>query len=140
MSIDWRFLAGLAVAIGAATNPVIAEDQTVTGIWSGNMRQIDVKTEKSYPMTVTLSGTSGLSEYPTLSCDGRWNRIGESFGHVIYSETITHGRFDEKLGTGCIDGIVIVQRTGTTLTLGWYITFAGQPSAATAILNATTQK
>ena len=140
MLIDRRILAGLAVAACVAATPALAEDPAITGVWSGSMRQIDVKAEKSYAMTVTLSGTTGVSEYPTLSCGGRWTRIAETLGHVIYSETITHGRFNEKLGTGCIDGIVIVQRKGNTLTLGWYITFAGQPSAATAVLKATTQK
>ena len=140
MFVNRRILAGLAVAACMTVTPSLGEDQTLTGVWSGNMRQIDVKDEKSYPMTVTLSGATGASEYPTLSCGGRWTRIGESLGHVIYSETITHGRFDEKLGTGCIDGIVIVQRSGTSLTLGWYITFAGHPTAATAVLNVITRK
>jgi hypothetical protein len=114
--------------------PARAEDQILTEVWFGTMRQIDVKNEKSYPMTVTLSGATGVSEYSTLSCGGRWTRIGEALGHVIYSETITHGRYDENRGGGCIDGIVIVQRDTDALTLGWYITFSGQPSAATAIL------
>jgi hypothetical protein len=61
-------------------------------------------------------------------------------GHVIYSETITHGRYAESRGGGCIDGIVIVQRDTDAITLGWYITFSGQPSAATAILKPAAQK
>ena len=133
-------LSALAISVGLAMTPALAEDQILTEVWSGTMRQIDVKNEKSYPMNVTLSGATGVSEYSTLSCGGRWTRIGEAFGHVIYSETITHGRYDKKRGGGCIDGIVIVQRDTDALTLGWYITFSGQPSAATAILKPVTQK
>jgi hypothetical protein len=133
-------LAALAVSASLVVNPVLSDDQILTGVWSGNMRQFDEKTEKSYPMTVTLSGATGVSEYPTLSCGGRWTKIGEALGHVIYSETITHGRFDEKRVGGCIDGVVILKRDADALTLGWYITFSGQPSAATAILKPATQK
>lgn len=133
-------LSVLAISIGVAITPALAEDQIITEVWSGDMRQIDVKNEKSYPMTVTLSGATGLSEYSTLSCGGRWTKIGEALGHFIYSETITHGRYDEKRGGGCIDGIVIAQRDKDALTLGWYITFSGQPTAATAILKPAAPK
>lgn len=133
-------LSALAISVALAMTPALAEDQILTEVWSGTMRQIDVKNEKSYPMTVTLSGATGVSEYSTLSCGGRWTRIGEAFDHVIYSETITHGRYDEKRGGGCIDGIVIVQRDTDALTLGWYITFSGQPTAATAFLKPVAQK
>jgi hypothetical protein len=133
-------LSAVAISVGLVITPAHAEDQILTEVWSGTMRQIDAKNEKSYPMTVTLSGTTGISEYSSLSCGGRWTRIGEAFGHVIYSETITHGRYDENRGGGCIDGIVIVQRDTDALTLGWYITFSGQPSAATAILKPAAQK
>jgi hypothetical protein len=119
------FVAG-AVAAHAADAPA-----SVNGAWTGEMRQIDVDRESSYPMLLSLNGAKGTSAYPTLKCSGTLSRIGTTkSGYVIYQETIKN----EPGGT-CIDGIVLVSTDAGKLVLGWYAAFQGAPTLASAVLN-----
>lgn len=120
-------LAGLlASAAVAQAGPV-----SVTGSWSGEMRQVDVSRETHYPMTLVLNGKTGTSSYPQLKCGGTLTKIGETkSGYVIYQETI-----ENEPGATCIDGIVLVTADSGKLILGWYAAFEGSPSLASAVLN-----
>jgi hypothetical protein len=104
--------------------------------WSGQMRQVEVSAEKSYPITLTFKGGKGYSEYPDLKCGGVWTRIG-SVGkqYEIYLEHITHGT-EAKEGTGgCIDGVVTLAVKGDKAVLGWFASVEGDPFLASATLS-----
>ena len=121
-------LAGvIAIAVLA---PAHAGSVAVAGNWSGEMRQIDTENESKYPMTLSLQGNKGTSSYPTLKCGGTWSRISETKdGYAIYKEKI----INEPGGT-CIDGIAIVQPYAGKLMLGWFASFEGAPTLASAVL------
>lgn len=104
--------------------------------WAGQMRQVDVTAEKSYPMTLTFKGGKGYSEYPTLKCGGVWRRIGTlKKQYEIYEEQITHGS-EIKDGTGgCINGVVTLAVKGDKAVLGWFASVDGEPSLASAVLS-----
>jgi hypothetical protein len=128
-----KVLASLSLAVivaSAAASPSMAGGVNVAGMWSGEMRQIDVDQETKYPMLLSLKGNKGTSSYPTLKCSGSWSRIGETKeGFAIYKEKITN-----EPGGSCIDGITIVQPYAGKLTLGWFATFDGAPTVASAVL------
>ena len=107
-------------------------------VWSGQMRQVDVAAEKSYPMTLTFKGGKGYSEYPDLKCGGTWTRIG-SVGkqYEIYQEHITHGTEVKDNAGGCIDGVVTLAVKGDKAVLGWFASVDGAPSMASAALSLT---
>ncbi len=110
---------------------VQAGPASVTGSWSGEMRQVDVSRETHYPMTLTLKGKTGTSSYPELKCAGALTKIGETkSGYVIYQEAIKN-----EPGANCVDGIVLVSADGGKLILGWYAAVDGSPSLASAVLN-----
>ena len=135
----WKLplVAGLACAAlvsGAAVQSVWAKAAQQT--WSGQMRQVETSSEKSYPMTLTFTGGKGYSEYPELKCGGVWTRIG-SVGkqYEIYLEHITHGT-EVKDGTGgCIDGVVTLAVKGDKAVLGWFASVDGDPFLGSATLS-----
>jgi len=127
-----------AVSVCLAVSAVcgLASAKPAQQMWSGQMRQVDVAAEKSYPMTLTFKGGKGYSEYPDLKCGGVWTRIG-SVGkqYEIYLEHITHGT-EVKDGTGgCIDGVVTLAVKGDKAVLGWFASVEGAPSLASATLS-----
>lgn len=104
---------------------------SVNGAWSGEMRQIDEDRETRYPMLLTLNGAKGATTYPTLKCGGTLARLGTSkSGYVIFQETVKNDP-----GGNCIDGVVMVSTDAGKLLLGWYGTFEGAPSLASAVLD-----
>ncbi|MBP6010725.1 MAG: hypothetical protein KBA31_00730 [Alphaproteobacteria bacterium] len=127
----------LAVATAAALACVPsfaagASGVSVIGTWTGEMRQIDPDRESSYPMTLTIApkGGKGTTSYPSLNCKGTLTRITETkSGYAIYQEKISNGP-----DAHCIDGLVLVTADGGKLVLGWFATFEGAPSLASALL------
>jgi hypothetical protein len=81
-------------------------------------------------MTLQLQGAKGTSTYPTLKCGGVWSRIGETKeGYAIYKEKVIN-----EPGADCIDGIAVVHTYAGKLMLGWYGSYEGAPSLASATL------
>jgi len=131
-----EFVAGVSVCLVVAGLSGVASAKPAQQVWSGQMRQVDVSAEKSYPMTLTFKGGKGYSEYPDLKCGGVWTRIG-SVGkqYEIYLEHITHGT-EVKDGTGgCIDGVVTLAVKADKAVLGWFASVEGAPSLASATLS-----
>ena len=126
-----RLFASVVFLAVVAASPAFAGSAGISGNWSGDMRQIDPSEEKSYPMTLTLSGKKGKTSYPTLKCGGTLTRVAEvTGGYTIYKETVAN-----EPGGGCIDGVVIVQPDAGKLVLGWFAGFEGEPSLASAVLS-----
>lgn len=125
----WFTAAGSLVAEAAAAKPARQS-------WVGQMRQVDVSAEKSYPVTLTFKGGKGYSEYPELKCGGVWTRIG-SVGkqYEIYLEHITHGSEVKDGAGGCIDGVVTLAVKGDKAVLGWFASVDGAPYLASATLS-----
>ena len=109
---------------------------TVDGTWYGAMRQVDVKGETTYPMTVVLNGDHGSTDYPKLNCGGELERLTSAAGgYVIYKETITRGAFEAGKPEGCIDGIVTLHADRDEILLGWFAAFDGEPMLASGRLS-----
>lgn len=104
------------------------------GTWYGTMTQYEAGRQTSYPMRVVFDGDAGLTDYPKLKCGGELSRLGETNGYVTYQETITRGAFDEKKGSGCIDGLLTVRLEGDKLYLGWFAAFDNEAIVAAATL------
>lgn len=112
-----------------------------SAVWSGQMRQVDVSSEKSYPMTVQFKGGVGYSDYPELACGGTWKRIGTATGgYTIYHEKITRGADVRADKGGCVNGVIIMSTKGTKAVLGWFASLDGEPMLASATLSQTTSK
>lgn len=125
-----RLFASIAAVAVFAASPAFAASPSLTGNWSGDMRQIDKSQEKTYPMVLGFSGKKVTTSYPSLKCGGTLSKIAESKGvYTIYKETIKN---DE--GGACIDGLVIVQPDNGKLILGWFAAYEGEPTLASAIL------
>ena len=123
-------LVAAAAAFVLSITSALAAGASISGSWSGEMRQIDPTQEIRYPMTLTLAGAKGSSSYPTLNCAGTWSRIGQTKeGYTIFKETVVN-----EPGAGCIDGMVIVYPDAGKLVLGWFAAFEGAPSLASAVL------
>ncbi|MEQ1865470.1 MAG: hypothetical protein ABL996_12585 [Micropepsaceae bacterium] len=124
-----RVLASFA-AIALSTMSAWAGGASVSGNWSGEMRQVDPTRETSYAMTLTITGAKGKSSYPSLNCSGTWARIGETKeGYAIFKETVLN-----EAEASCIDGLAIVRIDAGKLVLGWFASFEGTPSLASAVL------
>jgi hypothetical protein len=104
---------------------------SVNGGWTGEMRQVDADRESRYPMMLSLNGAKGTTAYPTLKCAGTLSRVGTTkSGYVIYQETVKN-----EAGGSCIDGVILVTTDAGKLVLGWYASFQGAPSLASAVLD-----
>jgi hypothetical protein len=122
-------VASLAAMLAGAPF-VQAGPASVDGSWAGEMRQVDVDNETRYPMALTLKGKTGATSYPTLNCSGALTKIADTNGgYAIYQERITN-----QPGATCIDGVVLVTTDAGKLVLGWFATFDGTPTVATAVL------
>jgi hypothetical protein len=120
-----------AAALIVSATGANAGSPSVTGSWTGDMRQVDVSSESHYPMTLTLNGKTGTSSYPQLNCAGTLTKVGQTeSGYVLYQETIKN-----EPGATCIDGLVMVTVDGGKLILGWYAAYQGSPSLASAVLS-----
>lgn len=119
--------------LACAATPASAK--SVSTVWTGTMRQVDVASEKSYPMSVRFEGRKAFSEYPELACGGTWRRIATGpDGYEIYWETISHGAEIKDDNGGCLNGVVVVSRKGNQVVLGWFASVDGSPSLASARL------
>jgi hypothetical protein len=124
-----RILASLTAFVLSATS-ALASGANVSGNWTGEMRQVDPTREASYPMSLTITGAKGKSSYPSLNCSGTWARIGQTKeGYAIFKETAVN-----EPEASCIDGVVIVRVDEGKLVLGWFASFEGTPSLASAVL------
>lgn len=112
-------LCGVAAAGSAGLN----------GSWAGDMRQIEMAAETTYPMTLTIKGKSAVATYPTLNCRGAWSEVARKNGYVIFAETVTN-----EDGANCIDGIVTVKADNGKVILGWFAADAEGPIVAMASL------
>ena len=122
-----------AILIATCCGTAVAGPAGINGSWSGEMRQIEVNAEAKYPMTLTLAGSGGTTNYPTLNCSGSWTKIATRSGYAIYEEKVTNTK-----GATCIDGMVMVKLDSGKLILGWFAAYAGAPSLAAASLEKTT--
>ncbi len=124
-----------ALAMLFSVSAVQAGEPGVNGTWTGSMRQVDVDRESRYPMKLHLSGAKGETDYPELQCGGTLTRVAMAQGgYTIYRETIVRGAFSPEKNSGCIDGLLIVTPKDGKLILGWFSTFEGTPSLASAEL------
>ena len=131
-------LIGLAAAVGIGGGALAKAGEIV---WSGQMRQVDVSSEKTYPMTVRFAGKIGYSDYPELECGGTWKRIGSApGGYAIYLEKITRGADQHDDKGGCINGVVIMSTKGDKAVLGWFASLDGEPMLASATLSRAASK
>jgi hypothetical protein len=121
------FVSALLVLVtcGAAT----AAPAGLSGSWAGEMRQIEVSAETTYPMTLTIKGKFAQANYPALNCRGAWAKVAEKNGYVVYAETVTN-----QEGANCIDGMVMVTADKGQVFLGWFAADAGEPIVAVAVL------
>jgi len=119
-----------AVAALIAAGSANAKVSNTSGTWTGHVRQVDVDSETTYPITVKLQGAKGTSSYPTLKCTGTWARIGETKdGYAIYHERVVN----EPDGT-CIDGVFTVRADAGRLIVGWFGVLEGVPGMSSATL------
>jgi len=127
---------GLVLAIGAAHADVAPpREDRGEGTWYGQMRQVNVEGEESYPMVLRLTGSGGRSEYPKLNCGGELERLGSaSGGYVVYKETITRGGTNDGKESACVDGVVVIHVEKNELVLGWFGAIDGEPYLASARL------
>jgi hypothetical protein len=111
---ELRLAACVALAAAMAA-PAMA--QTLKGHWSGLVDQSGPGAlSDRYVATLSLDGTAGAMNYPTLGCDGAVSFVSRSGDTSVYRETITHGP--------CIDGGTISVRPATG-GLVWTWTAAG---------------
>jgi hypothetical protein len=120
---------GLVVAASVFCGAANAGPVGLTGSWAGEMRQIEVSAETTYPMMLTIKGKVAEANYPTLNCSGTWTKVAEKNGYVIYAETVTN-----QEGAGCIDGMVTVTSNNGQVFLGWFGADAWGPIVAMAVL------
>ncbi|MFM9865733.1 MAG: hypothetical protein ACKVRO_19235 [Micropepsaceae bacterium] len=123
-----RMFVVVALAV-SASGGALAEEVPSRMTWSGEMRQIEVNTETTYPMTLTFARTIVTADYPTLNCSGTWTKVAESNGYLIYAEKVTN-----RQGATCIDGMAMVAIDQGKVFVGWFAAYAGEPSVATAVL------
>jgi hypothetical protein len=124
-----RFVVGAAVALLVA-GPVAAGSPGLGGSWAGEMRQIEVKNEISYPMTLSFAGKGATATYPTLNCSGTWTRVTQKNGYVVYTEKARNQK-----GAACVDGMVMVTIDQGKVVLAWFAAFDGAPIVSTAVLS-----
>ena len=131
-----RLFASILAIAALAAGPAFAADASkagapkpkIAGKWSGQMTHLN--TSAKYPMMLTLDGKTGMTSYPTLKCGGELKRVGKAKGgYRIYRETIKN-----QPGANCIDGLITVHVEGDKVVLGWFISDAGVPSVASAVL------
>lgn len=120
----------LAVSAVAFGGSAVAGPAGLSGSWSGDMRQIEIGAETTYPMTLTIKGKSAEATYPSLNCRGTWTQIAKKNGYVIYAETVTNQK-----DANCIDGIVTVTFNNGKVVLGWFGADAAGPIVAMATLS-----
>jgi hypothetical protein len=119
-----------AAALAIPSSSPLSQDH-LSGRWGGQVIQAGAG---NYSIVMTLAGSGGDTWYPQLSCGGRLARIGASGDYVVYTETITTGRYDPSIGKGCLDGVISVGLAGPDLGWGWFGTFRGQVFTAYARL------
>jgi hypothetical protein len=97
--------AALALA-GAAAVAAPAADQGITGHWSGVVNQSGPGQRlQQFVATLTLDGTTGAMDYPTLECSGDVAFVSRSAAGLVYRETINRGQ-------GCLAGGTITVQPG----------------------------
>src|SRR5215510_3119799 len=117
------FVVGLASGVAHA-DLAPPPPEPAEGTWYGQMRQVDVDGEESYPMTLRLTEAGGRTDYPKQKCAGELKRVGTARGgYVVYKETITRGGAEDGKPSGCVDGVVIVHVDDDELVLGWFGAF-----------------
>lgn len=122
----------LAVAVVAlsASGAAVAGAPGFSGVWGGEMRQIEVDTEATYPMRLTFAGKGAVADYPTLNCSGIWTKVAEKNGYVIYAEEAAN-----RGNATCVDGMVFVTIDKGKVFIGWFAAFDGAPTVSTAVLS-----
>jgi hypothetical protein len=120
----------VAVVALSASGAAVAGAPGMSGVWAGNMRQIEVDTEATYPMRLTFAGKSAVADYPTLNCSGIWTKVTEKNGYAIYTEEAAN-----RDGATCVDGMVMVTIDQGKVFVGWFAAFDGAPTVSTAVLS-----
>jgi hypothetical protein len=124
-----RALLVAVVAVGAS-GAAVAGAPGMSGVWTGQMRQIEVDNEATYPMRLTFAGKSAVADYPTLNCSGIWSKVTEKNGYAIYAEEAAN-----RDGATCIDGMVMVKIDKGKVFVGWFAAYDGAPTVSTAVLS-----
>ena len=113
--------AGLAVA------------EPISGLWTGSFKQSNEP--GSYAVAIDFSREPATIDYADQSCGGTLEKVGENGATSFYVETITRGGVDPATGHGCLNGNVVLIKTGDALAWGWIGEHKGQPLSATATLS-----
>lgn len=87
------------------------------GTWIGSAQQLGKS--GSFPVKVVITATGAASEYPDQDCSGKLTRIASSGSYTLYAEKITVGAYDQARGSGCLDGIVTLRKSGDKMLFGW---------------------
>ena len=104
-----------------------ARAETLSGHWCGIGEQNNTDGVKSYwSANLTLHGTAGRMDYPSLECGGTLTFERADGGARFYGERIEYGR-DRCLD----DGLVKVEPRGASMRWEW----AGSGITATAVLS-----
>jgi hypothetical protein len=116
----------LAIACLLAASP--GEAQTLSGRWCGWAEQIGPgDTRSAWSANLSLDGSTGHMEYPSLQCGGTLTFEGVDGEVHLYRERIVYGR------DLCLDGgLVGVVPVGTSMRWQW----TGSGASATALLHA----
>lgn len=106
--------------------------EPISGVWTGSFKQSNEP--GSYAVAIDFSREPATIDYADQSCGGTLEKVGEKGSTSFYVETITRGGVDPATGHGCLNGNVVLIKTGDTLAWGWIGEHKGQALSATAIL------
>ena len=121
-------LMGGALMAGAG----LAWAEPISGVWTGSFKQSNEP--GSYAVAIDFSRAPATIDYADQSCGGTLQKVGEKGSTSFYVETITRGGVDPATGHGCLNGNVILIKSGDALAWGWIGEHKGQALSATAIL------
>ncbi|MCX5479667.1 hypothetical protein OSH08_11675 [Kaistia geumhonensis] len=110
----------------------LAAAEPISGQWTGSFKQSNEP--GSYAVAIDFAREPAAIDYADQSCGGTLEKVGEKGATSFYVETITRGGVDPATGHGCLNGNVVLMRTGDTLLWGWIGEHKGQAFSATAIL------
>jgi hypothetical protein len=105
---------------------------SLNGVWIGQVKQTGRAVP--YQITLVIDGSAATSSYPQQSCSGSLTRIGSSGPYTFYSEKITKGGFDPTRNSGCLDGTLVLMRTGSNVLMSWFGALDDSPYQASATL------
>ena len=123
-------LAAAAAALLALSASAFAQ-WNVDGRWYGvgHERPIRQGVASEYTISISLAGTGGTIDYPSLRCGGSLTRISGNSTRAVFRERIGYGT--------CIDGgeVTLSLVNGNRLSFTWLGTDGGTPLSVVGLLN-----